>query len=321
MVNHQEAGRPDGGQPRRTVVAGEARQTLQAVAKDAGGEPPADYGATFREKQGPSSPEAEGTVVERPADPRKTAAAKSEPAPGSAATPFRSLNRPPMALLVALDDGSTDQGETWRVRIPRFVIGRAGGEAVIAHDLDMSAEHAEITRVEEGGGYTWYLTDLKSANGTFLRVERAVLRNGRELLLGGRRYVFRAPGVLAPGAEGRGRDDVPRRTHKQEPPPADAQEQLQPRLVELTADGDGRQYPLRHRENRFGSDAAQCEHAIANDPFLSPRQARLVQDKRGRWVVFDERSTNGLWVRINRVPLDAQSEFQLGGQRFRFSIL
>jgi pSer/pThr/pTyr-binding forkhead associated (FHA) protein len=238
--------------------------------------------------------------------------------PAADALPYRSVNRPPMAVLTALDDGCGDRGEEWRLRRSRTIIGRTAGDVVIPHDVDMSGEHAEITCAEKDGGYEWQLRDLKSTNGTFLRAERFVLRNGKEILLGGRRYVFRHPGVVTAVAGQAGRDI--RSTQPYQPPPSNVAQQLSARLVELTAAGEGREFLLGDESALFGSDAARCRLVVVNDPFLDAEHARLFQDNRGRWVVEDRDSLNGLWVRIERVTLDRASEFQLGGQRFRFRI-
>ena len=71
-----------------------------------------------------------------------------------------------MAILTAFDDGSMDAGETWRLRRSRTTIGRTNSDIEIAHDPDMSAEHAEIVRREQDGGHQWQLVDLNSTNGT-----------------------------------------------------------------------------------------------------------------------------------------------------------
>lgn len=256
------------------------------------------------------------TMTAQPSGARQTMAERPSAAD---AIPFRSVNRPPTALLIALDDGSSDSGEEWRIRRSRVIIGRTEGDIVIPHDIDMSGEHAEISRSEKDGGYDWHLRDLKSTNGTFLRAQRFVLRNGKELLLGGRRYLFRHPGVIADAVDGHGGHDA-RVTQPYQPPPTDVAQQLTARLVELTIDGEGREFLLGHESSLFGSDSSSCRHVVSGDPFLDPEHARFFQDNRGRWVVEDRNSLNGLWVRIERVSLDRASEFQLGGQRFRFRI-
>src|SRR5947209_14794544 len=102
---------------------------------------------------------------------------------------FRPLRRPLMAYLCILDDGSED-GEWIRLCNDKTVLGRNDGDILFGDDSMVSNRHAEIARVNEGGRQSWYLTDLDSTNGTYVRVSEALLRDGQELLLGSRRYRF-----------------------------------------------------------------------------------------------------------------------------------
>ncbi|MBL4884666.1 MAG: FHA domain-containing protein [Planctomycetaceae bacterium] len=228
--------------------------------------------------------------------------------------PYRSLNRQPMAILTAFDDGLNDQGEQWRIRTSRFVIGHSSGECVIANDTNMSAEHAEIKCRKEDEGYLWDLTDLKSTNGTYLRVKRIVLRAGREVIIGSGRYVYHSQGHWEnkPAPDSMQTAFVPCL-------PADAAEMLLPRLVAKT-DSKESIYLLRNPQSWFGS-ASECEHTATNDPFLDSKHCRIFQDHRNRWVIGDNNSINGIWVRVDRVSLDSNSQFQLGSQRFMFQIM
>ena len=89
-------------------------------------------------------------------------------APGDA-TAYRPSLRPAMALLYVLDDGE-DTGEIVRIRPSSFVIGRVDGNLTIPHDGGISGRHAEISRRLENGEHCWYLKDLQSTNGTFVRL-------------------------------------------------------------------------------------------------------------------------------------------------------
>ena len=97
-----------------------------------------------------------------------------------------------MALLYVLDDGD-DAGEILRVRAHSFVIGRVEGELVIPHDSGISGRHAEISRRFENGAHYWYLKDLQSTNGTFVRAATITLSHDQEFLIGSRRLRFEAP--------------------------------------------------------------------------------------------------------------------------------
>ncbi len=248
----------------------------------------------------------------------KSSAKEQSPAPVRV---FRSLVRPPLALLTALDDGSLETGETWRLRKSRTVIGRVAGDIVIPHDPDISAEHAEVIRREQEGGHQWHLTDLGSTNGTFVRVQRVVLRNGKELLLGSRRLTFTSPDVVGPQASGENASSVHRGTHPHTGAvPADIR-RLGPRLIEQTPHGRGAEHPLLPEGVAVGRDAAQCRVLFADDPFVDAVHARVFQDSRGRWILEDAGSVNGVWVRVTHTPLDNDAQFLVGGQRFEFRVL
>src|SRR5262249_13197262 len=55
------------------------------------------------------------------------------PSAGRAASPYRPMKRPPLALLTVYDDGKTE-GEVIRIRGSRFVIGRTDGNLHIPFD-------------------------------------------------------------------------------------------------------------------------------------------------------------------------------------------
>ena len=92
---------------------------------------------------------------------------------------FRPTRRPPMATLCILDDGR-DDGEWVRIRGDKVVIGRTEGDVCIPHDTMISSRHAEIIRQAVQGSYRWYLKDLKSTNGTYVRVAGAMLRTAKK---------------------------------------------------------------------------------------------------------------------------------------------
>ena len=119
---------------------------------------------------------------------------------------FSPSQRPRVAILRILDDGSWTRGESIRIRTDRLVIGRLEGDVIIRHDEAISSRHAELFRRIEEGQTRWFLKDLDSRNGTFIRVTKKVLNHGHELLLGGHRFQFHhapadqgTPGLAALG--------------------------------------------------------------------------------------------------------------------------
>ena len=107
-------------------------------------------------------------------------------------TAYRPSLRPSMALLYVLDDGD-DSGEIVRIRASSFVIGRVEGNLTIPHDGGISGRHAEISRRYENGEHCWYLKDLQSTNGTFVRASTVILSHEQEVLIGGGRFRFEVP--------------------------------------------------------------------------------------------------------------------------------
>jgi pSer/pThr/pTyr-binding forkhead associated (FHA) protein len=262
---------------------------------------------------------ADGTRLESVEEIREATRAERTPTlkeqvPGGDTVPYRPTHRPPTAMLCILDDGQLD-GEWVRIRTAKFVIGRAEGDLAIPHDTLMSSRHAVLFRQAEGGRTRWYLTDLQSTNGTYVRVGKALLKPGQELLLGSRRYRFEAPGGAGPTAPVAGATGAaaPRGTQGWEVAvPAGTT----PSLVELASRGEGPRFLLNGPEHWIGRDPSQCGVVLANDPTVSPRHARLSCDARGRWFLENARSLNGTWVRLDRIPIDGTGQFMLGEQRF-----
>jgi hypothetical protein len=241
-------------------------------------------------------------VAPAPAPPRR-----------SAVRLFRPSHRPPVPLLCVFDDGA-DDGEVVRVRGERFVIGRAEGDLVLPHDDLISSRHAEIVRRKiDAGRWVWVLSDLGSANGTFVRAGTAILRDGQEFLVGRTRYRFDAaadshpPVPKAPGS----RATLSWSSSAGLPVPS---------VVELTPDGPGARLPLGKLEHWIGSDPTACDIVPADDPFVSLRHAKISCDAKGRWHVASNKAPNGVWVRIEQTELRASCYFQIGEQRFSFKV-
>lgn len=266
----------------------------------------------------PSKPPFVGTRLESVEEIRRATRVErlpqqDEPAAADDTQVFRPALRPPTALLCVLFDGRED-GEWRRICQPSFIIGRVEGDLVIPHDNMISTRHAEISHRRDGEKYRWYLSDLQSTNGTYVRVGRSVLNSGQEILIGRRRYRF---------SEGRERPGNP---SAEEAKPADrprgttewrtvAAADLSPNLVELTNEGEGARLSLAKPDVWLGRDSKQCDYVI-DDLLVSPRHARVYRDEQSRWVIANNGSRNGVWLRVNRVPLAASGQFQVGEQRF-----
>jgi hypothetical protein len=204
---------------------------------------------------------------------------------------FRPSVRPPMALLVVVDDNQSS-GEWVRIRATPFVIGRSRGNVTLPHELLMSGCHAEIRLLLEQDGHAWYLHDKESLNGTFVLVDAARPKTGDEFIIGSRRFRFET------GAD----------------PAQDAAV-----LVEMAGSVDGRRIQTTKGELLIGRDPAQCPAFLADDPLLEREHARLYREpESARWCLRRLHANDGIWARVSSVRLRHGCWFQLGEQRFRF---
>lgn len=203
---------------------------------------------------------------------------------------YRPTRRPPLGLLLVYDDDQT-QAERFRIRQTPFVIGRQDGDLVIGHEKQMSRRHARIDRVQEGETWRWYLGDLRSTNGTFVRTEMAVLEDGVEVLLGGELVRF----LDSPTGGG-------------------------PTLAKVAPSSDEQRVQLTGESHLIGTDTSQCLAFLQSSTFLDPHHFR-VERKGGRWRILDLASTNHLWIAITtRYELSDGAMFQIGEQRFSFHL-
>jgi len=223
-----------------------------------------------------------------------------------------------MAFLAALDDGSIKDAEIYRLRGGRIVLGRENGDLVFPYEVLMSAKHAHVECRRTGDAYHWHFVDLNSRNGSFFRVERALMRDGQEFLLGAHRFAFRMP---LPGG------GFPDQTTAAPAPEDDsmATQLVQPlgkalpmpKLQWRGPSGGERTYQLDRPHIVIGSDPATCALSIGDDAYLCPNHAKLHLTQKG-WLVEDLGSRNGTWLRLHEAKLDQVTEFQLGEQRFYF---
>ncbi|APZ95551.1 FHA domain-containing protein [Fuerstiella marisgermanici] len=228
---------------------------------------------------------------------------------------FRPSRRPPTALLTILDDGSDTEGQLTRIRTTKFTLGRVGCDVNIPFDPDLSSVHATLECVHKRGEYRWFLVDQASTNGTFLRAYKARPKHGAELMIGSRRYEFRT----STSAHNPVKAD-PEQTITYIKSSSDEALLAIPRLVEVTGtDCPGRSFTLDQDIVEIGQDAG-CDVRIENDPYVSPLHAKLTKEPQQRWLLEDQKSVNGVWIRINRIALAHQAEFQLGQQRFVFEV-
>jgi len=240
-----------------------------------------------------------------------------EPAAARPAIPFRPMARPKVAMLTVCDDGKSD-GEVIRIRGHRFIIGRTEGDLCIPIDGRISARHVEITLQTIGGvHHRWVITDLQSTHGLFVRVSRTRLVDQAEFLAGNGRYRFDAPQYAA----GVNTDHIASepgfsQTHGW----ADAASPHRPpALTEVLGHEIGNRVLLGKPEYWIGADPA-CAICRADDPFCEPRHVRLHRKANGAWHAENNKTQNGLWVRMSQITVESLAQFQIGEQRFQLRV-
>ena len=226
------------------------------------------------------------------------------------------IDRPPTALLCILDDRSWTDGEWHRLRTPKIVIGRTEGDILLPHDNSVSSKHVEIGRQYTNGQHRWYIHDLGSTNGTFVRVSQAALKEGQQIMIGAYRYAFHGP---TQGQQEEAENETKTTRGWRAASPADLQKMM-PALVQLTPEGDGERFPLTQDVLRLGADMQQCELVIRNDPFVNPIHAVINNTGNGRWTIKCGKTVNGLWLRVDQMNIDSHCDFQIGEQRCRFRL-
>lgn len=237
------------------------------------------------------------------------------PAPADDAPPFfRPALRSPTPILTICDDG-LEAGEAVRIRKKEFVIGRTEGDLTIPHDGQMSSRHAAVKQTMVKDAVRWALVDLGSKNGTFVRVSHAVLEDGMELVVGCTRLRFEnKSAVQAAKAKPAAAEQT---TQLWQPPPSGNNA---PAIVEVTSDGTARRLLLNRQEVWLGKDAAHCQMVLSADPFVSARHARIRCDDGGRWVIENNKSVNGVWLKVDQIVFKDSCRFMLGEQTFLIQV-
>jgi hypothetical protein len=154
-----------------------------------------------------------------------------------------------------------------------------------------------------------------------VRVSGGILRDGQEVLIGGTGYRFESAAQADDPDEGPVIPGGASATRKWGGGSiAQLAAQMSPALVTLTPDGDGRKYLLDQPDQWVGRDAAQAS-VVLDDPLVSPRHARIHRDAKGKWMIQNNKSLNGIWMRITEASLERGGQFQCGEQRFLFKLV
>ena len=231
--------------------------------------------------------------------------------------PYRPTLRPTMALLTVADDGGKD-GEVIRIRKELFLIGRETGDLVIPHDTQISRTHAEISRRWDAKKerFRWYLRDLDSSNGTFVKVATSPLHHRQEMILGNTRFRFEAPSQGAASASASAAAGTMK--WQRDAPGGSAAEHFAA-LVTLMPQHKEQRFSLVQDEYSIGRNG-NVAAIVVDDPMLSPRHARIFRDAQGVWNLENTKSLNGIWLSIHEISIDRGGQFQCGEQRFAIRI-
>lgn len=224
--------------------------------------------------------------------------------------PLRPLMRPAVPVLTVLDDGSFESGEQYRLRGERFVIGRLSGDLVLPHDQTLSAEHAEVCRVGADGRVSWNLVDLNSVNGTFVRIESAILYPDIVVILGARRFFLHNPMVALRATASDGTHEIGSQG---------APDDLWPALVEAGNKESPLKFPLRQQRLTIGRAGGPCDITI-DDPHIALHHATITRNEDQSWQIKPEKTVNGVWVNTRAIKLTPHCFFLCGEQFFRFTI-
>jgi pSer/pThr/pTyr-binding forkhead associated (FHA) protein len=212
-------------------------------------------------------------------------------------------------VVVILRDGS--EGGLYPIDAERSDVGSREGEIVLKDDPYLSPRHARIER----RGDSYFLVDLGSTNGIYVRIrEPTLLADGDMILVGQQVLRFETPSeaeravgpAMQHGVMVFGTPEQPRMG----------------RLVQYTTEGLARDiYYLQREETVLGRE--QADLVFAEDPFLSRRHAAIaLQREARRFVLRDLGSSNGtaLRSRADRALLHGD-QFRLGRHLFRFDLL
>ena len=206
--------------------------------------------------------------------PRPKVSAPREPAPADDSPPlFHPTERPPMPTLLVLDDGA-DDGELVRVRQERFVIGRAEGDLLIPHDGQISGRHAELRHVLSKEKHRWHLLDLKSTNGTFVRIGHALLEHAQEFIIGRTRLRFEHPQPDAASSKRSNAADGATRPWQSAP------QDLAPAVVAVDSNGNGQRARSRTRSSGLARTPTIARWSWPTIPSPAPATRGFVRTRK-----------------------------------------
>jgi len=228
---------------------------------------------------------------------------------------YRPTTRVPVIALVACDDGK-ETGELFRIRRDQFMIGRTEGDFQLPHDEAVSSRHVAITRQKIGGERRVAVTDLQSRNGLYVRASKAPLPDGAEFLIGRGHYRIEIVRDCVPATADMQMGSAPQpfSTRLLEGNPV-------PGSVILSEIVNGRaetKIRLDNRRYMIGRDE-RSDITRPGDEFTAGQHALLTRSDKGTWVIENQKTLNGIWLKMSQVIVGEgkSCEFRIGEQRFR----
>ena len=227
--------------------------------------------------------------------------------------PFTPRKRPSYPILIVIDDGEIDKGESHRIRSDAIKIGRSEGDLRFPADAMMSGLHASIAMEQLlPGSWSWILRDLNSRHGLFLRCEKANLGAGNEFLISSKRFHLNGPSIRKPSNSSEKLKNVVF---------IDESRVCQTWSISLT----GYQSPIPELRVPLTKSSVTIGRDAEPFPFMDDLQVELKHasielDRRKNWILKDHNSKNGTWLRVTSVVLDETTTFMLGEQRFIFKL-
>lgn len=229
---------------------------------------------------------------------------------------FAPRRRPWYPQLTIVDDHSSDSGEIVRLRRDSISLGRLGCDLSFPAEALMSATHAKISLQESvPNHWDWVLEDNSSSNGVFVRLSEFQLRPGNEFLLGGTKVKVHGDTRLIRKPE--------------EPKPfwsayVDVSENIRStselEVCSYLFSQESVIVPLQGKRLHLGR-RAEAAKAFSVDPFVEPSHAAIQKLDAHLWKLVDQKSLNGVWLRVRRAVLSQTTSFILGEQRFRFEFV
>jgi pSer/pThr/pTyr-binding forkhead associated (FHA) protein len=238
-------------------------------------------------------------------------------------------------IVVITKDGG--EGPSYPL-VAQLDIGRSEGQVVIPEDRYLSPRHARIARrvsaSSSGGEAEFFLRDLGSTNGVFMRL-------GNQGSLGGSLGSRESPGASS-------RDEVPLQDQDlflvgqqvlRFEVVKDAEDGLGPatqhgtllfgtppaprlaRLCQRTVEGVTRDvFHVRKLETVIGRESGDI--VFTDDPFLSRRHAIVRVDReKKQYSLADLGSSNGTFVQVRgEVSIKSGDQFRIGQQLFRIEL-